>query len=271
MYKFAVLPYVNTIPLVHFIPQLCPDVKLIYHTPRNTISELINGNVDAAIIPVVDYFNTPGLEMVKGLGICADGNVESVLLQCRIQLKDVRSIKLDQASKASNLLSKVLVKNHFHIDHVVSFDEDIENADAEVMIGDRALRAEPAFESHDLAGKWQVMTGLPFVFAVWAYRTGHPDNMRLTQILHTAKQAGCNAIGILSKIYTLKLGISEQQCYHYLTDCIYYDIGPTEQAGMQLFRQLSMDLTSDYKRHIKTINIQNLKDTMNVKAQRQFA
>ncbi len=271
MYKFAVLPYANAAPLAHCIPQVVPRAKLIYRIPRDTVLELINGNVDAAIIPVVDYFNTPGLEMVKGLGICADGNVESVLLQCRNQLKDVRMINLDSASRTSNLLLKVLVKKHFHIGHNIRFGEEIENADACVMIGDCALYAKPAFESYDLAGQWKAMTHLPFVFAVWAYRAGRRDSRKLSQILHAAKQAGCNDIGDLSKLMAQRLGIAEQRSYHYLTKCIYYDIGPTEQAGMELFRQLSMDFTNQPSQSLKLINTKCLRNKLNVQVQKQIA
>jgi len=89
MYKFAVLPYVNAAPLVHFLPDMCPGAKLIYLTPRKTLSELTAGRVDAAIVPVVDYLDTPELDMIENLGICADGKVESVLLQCQCPLDEV--------------------------------------------------------------------------------------------------------------------------------------------------------------------------------------
>lgn len=271
MYKFAVLPYANAAPLAHYIPQVHPGAKLMYRRPSDTVLELINGTVDAAIIPVVDYFNTPGLEMVKGLGICADGNVKSVLLQCRNLLKDVRTIKLDPASRTSNLLLKVLVKKHFHIGHDIKFGEEFENADAKVMIGDRALCTKPLFETYDLAGQWKAMTHLPFVFAVWAYRAGRRDSRKLSQILHAAKQAGCNDIGDLSKLMAKRLRIAEQRCYHYLTKCIYYDVGSSEQAGMELFRQLSMDFTNQPSQSLKFINTKCLRNKLNVQVQKQIA
>jgi chorismate dehydratase len=270
MYKFSVLPYANAAPLAYFIPRVYPRANLICRRPCDAVLELVSGKVDAAIIPVVDYFNTPGLEMVKGLGICSDGNVESVLLQCRNQLKDARTIKLDPASRTSNLLLKVLTKKHLLAGYDVMMDEDIENPDAEVVIGDRALCGQPAFESYDLAGQWKSLTGLPFVFAVWAYRSGHPDSQKLIEILHTAKQAGCHEIRHLSRLEAERLEISQQRCYHYLTDCIHYDLDADKLAGMHLFRQLSMEFTNVPNGPIKTIKMQNLKDSMNVQTQRQF-
>ncbi len=52
----------------------------------------------------------------------------------------------------------------------------MQEADAAVLIGDAALRANLhdgprlGLEVHDLGQMWKDWTGLPFVFAVWATR-----------------------------------------------------------------------------------------------------
>jgi len=242
MYKFAVLPYVNAAPLVYFLREVCPGAEVIYRKPREILCELTAGRVDAAIVPVVDYFTTPGLEMVEGLGICADGSVESVLLQCKCPLSEVDTINRDPASKTSNLLVEVLLKNHFRIGHGIRMSSSADNADAHIVIGDRALFAEPVFESYDLAAEWKKMTGLPFVFAVWVHQVGFSQKLNLARILHRAKETGLDAIDRLSKSHADRLGLPEVRCRHYLTTCLHYDIGPQEQAGMQLFREFAEDV-----------------------------
>lgn len=241
MYKFAVLPYVNAAPLVYFLREICPNAQVTYHTPRESLLELATGRVDAAIVPVVDYFTTPGLEMVDGLGICADGKVESVLLQCECPLDEVSAIRYDPASKTSNILAELLLKRHFQIAHDIKIGP-AEDADAFVVIGDRALCANPAFESYDLAAEWNNMTGLPFVFAVWVHRAGFSQKHNLYRILHEAKEAGLEAIDRLAKIHAVRLGLTQARCRHYLTECLYYDLGLQEKAAMQLFRELAGDL-----------------------------
>lgn len=242
MYRFAVLPYANTAPLAHFIPRACAEAELIYRTPRESLRELTACRVDAAIVPIVDFWTIPNLEMVEGPGICCDGNVESVLLQCLLPLQEVRAVNLDSASKTSNLLAKVLLREHFGLPKDVEFDTNVENPDAAVMIGDRALCAERAPEYYDLGGEWKALTGLPFVYAVWAYRAGHPDAHGLSRILNAAKRMGCDALPELSAIHARRLGLTESRCYHYLSSCIHYDVGRNEEAGMNLFRELSKDL-----------------------------
>ena len=256
MYKFGILPYLNAAPLVHFLSEVCPYPELIYCKPREMFSKLADHRVDAAIVPVIDYFDTPGLEMVDGLGICANGNVESVLLQCKCPLEQVRIVNLDQASKTSNMLVELLLKRHFRVRHEINFCIGSPNADACVVIGDHALRAEPALVSYDLAAEWKNMTSLPFVFAVWVHWNDRRDNRILSDILHAAKDMGCKAIAKLAKLYAGKVGITESRCLHYLTSSIKYDIGPAEKSGIKLFRELSGSIK---KMHEQTIKEESLK------------
>jgi chorismate dehydratase len=251
MYKFGVLPYLNAAPLVYFLPEACSYPDLIYCKPREMFSVLASRRVDAAIVPVVDYLDTPGLEMVDGLGICADGNVESVLLQCKCPLEQVKIVNLDPASKTSNLLVKVLLKKHFCVRQEIHFRIGATEADACVVIGDRALRPEPALISYDLAGEWKSMTSLPFVFAVWAYWNDRQDSRRLSYILHAAKDAGCKAIAELAKLYAQRIGLTEAFCRHYLTSCIQYDLGSAEKSSIKLFRELSGSLKKIQKQNIR--------------------
>ncbi len=80
MCRFSVLPYANALPLVHFIPDICPGAELVYRTPRQAVEALLTNRVDAALVPIIDRFQHPDVTMVKDLGICAGGDVTSVLL-----------------------------------------------------------------------------------------------------------------------------------------------------------------------------------------------
>lgn len=267
MYEFAVLPYLNAVPLVHFLPAVCPGAVLRYGNPREMLPKLTSRGLDAAIIPVVDYFSTPGLEKVRGLGICADGEVQSVLLQCRRPLEQVRTISLDPASKTSNQLARLLLRRHFKVRQEIRFCIEAVESDARVVIGDRALLAEHFAETYDLASEWKSMTGLPFVFAVWVYRADHPQKQRLSEILHAAKDAGCEAIPQLSKLYADRVGLPETRCRRYLTSCLHHSVGPKERRSMQLFRELARSLEDV---HIKGIKEEPRKTRGIVRNEREY-
>lgn len=240
-HRFSVLPYGNALPLVHFLSESSPEVELVYCSPRHAVAALLDKRVDAALVPVVDLYAHPELQMVPGLGIAANGDVTSVLLRCHRSLRTVTAISLDPESKTSNILVRVLARDHFRLSEHVRYIRESTDADANVCIGDRALRASPAPESYDLAGEWKTMTGLPFVFAVWAVHQSCRDIESTTRVLQTAKQRGCRSRRELARLCSRRLGLTEDRCYDYLVNRLRYGLGPRELEGMTLFRRLSLD------------------------------
>ena len=64
----------------------------------------------------------------------------------------------------------------------------------------RAQAYVAASNDHDLAAMWKEMTGLPFVFAVWACRAGHPEADALTEIALAARAEGLRRIDELGQL-----------------------------------------------------------------------
>ncbi len=235
-YTFAAVPYVNGAPLADLMEQACPAARVIHAPPAKLTALLLSGQADAAMIPTADFLTTSGLEMIPGLGICADGQVWSVLLKCRVPLADVRTVAADRESRTSNALAAVLLEHHLHLPVQMLAADPYEEADAAVMIGDRALCSQSA-DDVDLAGLWKAMTGLPFVFAVWAHRRDHANPQALSRIARQAKRAGAQAVNELADAHARRLHLSRQRCRDYLATIIYYDLGPREQEAMRLFGQ----------------------------------
>ena len=245
-YVFASVPFANAAPLAHFLEPLHEEVRTVYARPSDLAAEVIGGAVDAALVPVADYFAVGRMAMIHGLGICADGPVESVLLKCSRPIEQVRTVCPDPASKSSNALCRILLEDHLHLHPRFTGPAAGEPADAEVCIGDRALLAPPApCGDYDLAELWKRMTGLPFVFAVWAHRADHPDPVGLRRIAYAAKEAGMAAIDELAAAEADRLALPVERCRTYLTLVIHYDVGPRESAAMGLFGEMLASRASD--------------------------
>ena len=240
-YVFAAPEYANSVPLARYIPAVSPDSRVVLNTPSQLLAPLVNGEVDAALIPVAALFANPTLIALEGTGICAEKKVRSVVLRCNRPLDQVRTVCLDPASRTSNALAQVLLKHHWKRD--IQIVASANDADASVVIGDRALCESPGpGGDHDLATAWNQMTGLPFVFAVWAVRRNHPDRAGLTRVIQAAKQAGIAAISGIVREQAQKLGLSETTCLEYFAECIYYDLGPRERQAMERFRIMLAEL-----------------------------
>jgi len=83
------------------------------------------------------------------------------------------------------------------------------------------------------------LTGLPFVFAMWVHRRGHPQAAALASVAHAALQMGEARLQPLATQVSRQLGVDETACLDYLTTCIYFRVGAREREGMQRFLQMA--------------------------------
>ncbi|MFN3467759.1 MAG: MqnA/MqnD/SBP family protein, partial [Candidatus Brocadiales bacterium] len=140
-------------------------------------------------------------------------------------------------------------------------------ADAVLVIGDNAMkmafgmrnaecgvRSSGAVIPHselrtphslDLGAEWKALTGLPFVYALWATpREELVDDAR--RLLNEAKQRGLAALGEIAWKEANRLGLEPGFCLRYLSENICYELGEGEVNGLRRFYRyaLSMGLAS---------------------------
>jgi chorismate dehydratase len=242
-YTFAAASFLNAAPLAAYLEDIDPRVRVFDGPPSQLMAHVLSGRADAAMVPVFDYFNTPGVKMIDSLCIASSGDVRSVWLKCHRPLEQIRGVTPDPASRSSNALARILLKKHFALDVPMQAAPDGEKPDATVVIGDRALCEPPGeFGNYDLAGIWTEMTSLPFVYAVWVYRADSPKAEELTRIAHAAKTAGMAALDELADRYAPRLTPSRDECLEYISKLLTYEMGPKEIEGMELFRQMLSEL-----------------------------
>src|SRR5207248_10307859 len=156
---------------------------------------------DVALIPVIEYHRGDNYSGGPDIAITTRGPVLSVTLFSRVPWSDIRRVALDEGSRTSAALAQVLLQCRHGIRPEVAplpIDADPESADADavLLIGDRAMRAcLPGFRfGYDLGQEWQDFTGLPFVYAVWAVRPG-ADLRGVDDALRQAKDRGLANVG----------------------------------------------------------------------------
>lgn len=237
-YKFASVAFANAVLWTHRMHEICPEAEISVATPARLTAMLTSGSVDAALIPVVDLFANPELKMVDNIGLSADGNVTSVLLKCCRPLESIRTAACDRNSRTSNILAQILLRHHFHLD-VTMVPDNTDKPDARVVIGDRALCSEVApYGDYDLAGEWKLMTGLPFVFAVWACRKDCTYADKMAQVLQRTLKKGFEHIDEAAELQARRLGIKKEQCRNYIGSVMGYTFGQDELKSMQLLKEM---------------------------------
>ncbi len=174
------------------------DVDLRKDTPDRLNDALVRGDLDIGPISLVEYLrHASDLVLLPDLAVGSDGPVLSVNLVAQRPLPELRRVALGSTSRTSVLLARMwLAEAHgvtpAYFDCPPELTAMLLEADAAVLIGDAALRANydaprHGLDVYDLGTVWRDWTGLPMVFAVWAARRDYAQaNPGLVKDVHAA-------------------------------------------------------------------------------------
>jgi len=236
--------YLNTSPYRYGLRQL-GHTNWINDLPSRLLPRIRSGQVDAAVLPAFDALSNPDLPVLPGSCIASHGAALSVKLFSRIPLRQVAMVALDTSSRTSAALTRVVLAMRDCHPSYSTMAPDLAamltSADAALLIGDPCMRADTTgLVVTDLGEEWLRLTGLPFVFALWAARPG-ADLVGLTQLISEAKQMGLSNIERVAAEECDSVGLTRDQCLTYLRDHMRYDLNKPEQMGLERYRQLCVE------------------------------
>lgn len=214
---------------------------LDFQIPAACADQVAAGAADIGIIPSFEL-TRQDLEVVPGTGIACHGPVRSILLISSRPAAEIRRLAVDSSSRTSVQLARVILDRRFgatpeFIAHPPDLDAMLRIADAALIIGDPALHIDPArlpYHVYDLGKEWVEMTGLPFVFAVWAGRKSviTPDVVKAFQ---ESCRYGRERIEEIVSAESGRREIAPALVREYLTRHIVHEIGARDYEGMDLF------------------------------------
>jgi chorismate dehydratase len=240
--------YLNTKPLVHELADRCPWVELVFDLPSRLADRLACGGLDVALIPSIELLREPGYSIVSDACIGCCGAVLSVKLFSRVPVERLQTLALDEGSRTSVALVRILLKRRFAVEpRITGLPIGMEpaacDADAMLVIGDRAIHGPPGEYAvvWDLGAEWLRWTGLPFVFAMWVARPGVPHTA-LAEALGAARDRGLAALPQIAAAAAAPLGLESDECLIYLRDRLHFQLGPDEVRGLELFYRFAADV-----------------------------
>jgi chorismate dehydratase len=221
--RLGAVQYLNTRPLVHGLSQAGLDLR--FDLPSRLADQLAAGRLDVALIPTVELFRGDGYRVVSDACIACRGPVMSVKLFFRTAVHRVTTLAVDEGSRTSAALARILLAERFGIRPRIET----------LPIGSGTDGG--AFQlAWDLGDEWCRWTGLPFVFAVWAARRG-TFTAGLDRILAAARDAGRANLAAIAAAEAAPHGLTVAQCHSYLADNLHYDLGPRERDAVALFQR----------------------------------
>ncbi len=245
MLKLGCVPYMNALPLTYSLDP--KEVELLHRPPAELLNLLKSGQAEAALLPIVNYFENPDLYLVKNLAIACRGPVKSVGLYfvgaapCGrpiiegkhgdLPLQEIKTIYLDPESRTSHALLKVILQQKYEMNlESLTFTSDLSNPDiqAKLLIGDKTFQEKGP--SLDLGEEWWTWQQKPFVFAAWM--TLKPKTPLLNSLLESRNQGLQNIDKIIAKLPP------DPSLKDYFTKNIHYTMEDPELDGIRRFYEL---------------------------------
>lgn len=213
--------------------------------PSRCAELLAEGAVEAALIPIIEYQRIPDVSLIPDVCVGSKGNVRSVVLVTRTQdLRKVRSVALDESSRTSAALMKIIFLEFLGVEpkwvtSAPNVDRMLKDNDAALIIGDPAMTfARDDLRIVDMSSLWRQYTGLGFVFAVWAVR--NKDLSRVAAIdFAAARDEGLEQIEEILTYYEREIPLARDDLREYLAEDITFHIDEAMKDGMNLYFDLA--------------------------------
>jgi chorismate dehydratase len=240
--RVGIVNFLNSKPLAwgflkgHHADLFAPS----YHPPALVARLLAQGNLEIGLIPSIEVQRIPGLKVLPDLCIAALNEVRSVLMISRCPPPEIRRVALDQNSRTSAALLRILLRERFQLDPEYVHERPdpermLADADAALLIGDPALRVDRSrYLVHDLAAEWFSLTGLPFTFAVWAVRP-EVDLPDLSFYFKSSLRYGLSSLDNLVRESAAELALDSAEVRSYLTENLRFFLRHDEIAGLEEF------------------------------------
>jgi len=241
MLRLAASTYLNSAPLFwSFLRgRKLGTVDFIDAVPARCAQLLSRGEVDAALVPVIEYQRIPDGALVPDVCVGSQNEVLSVVLVSKnTQLESIRTVALDESSRTSATLVKMIFREFIGHEpqwttRSPNLGEMLDRNDAALIIGDPGMTfPRTGLKVWDMATLWRNYTGLGFVFAMWMVR-----EEGINVDFAGARDEGVTRIEEIVDAYKEK--IPQMDLYKYLTENIVYRIDDSMQRGLQLYFDLA--------------------------------
>lgn len=244
--RVALVSYINTRPFTDGLQSVFnPDeIELQLRPPAECAVALREGLCDLALVPSGSLVDFQNIGLMNDHCIGADGEVNSVFVFSQSPITECDRLLLDVHSRTSNGLARILLREYWKHPLPEEMPENrdfsrIQGKSAGVAIGDRAYQMRDQFKYvYDISGIWKDWTGLPFVFAVWAY---HPDRVTPAQLQRVCEglEAGRKGRKESGARWAAEYGYTVVQAEKYLCESISFTMDAAKhEAFARYFAEL---------------------------------
>lgn len=265
--RVACVRYLNTAPLVEGLAKL-EGCQLIPAVPSHIAGLVTRGEADVGLISIVDAVTAePELALLPAGMIGCDGPTLTVRLFSSVPLNAITSIHADTDSHTSAILAQVVLHARHGIrPQMIDFDARERVARGQVaavpapalehswpttilLIGDKVVTDAPSADRYphqlDLGQAWKELTGLPFVYAMWACRRDRAETdviRRAAELLDRQLRRNRARMDWIVQTRAPEHRWPIDLAAQYLGSYLRYSVGPRERQAVARFLQAAAEL-----------------------------
>jgi chorismate dehydratase len=248
--RVAASSYLNSAPLIWSFLQGPHEgsVDFVEAVPARCGQLLAQSTVEVALVPVIEYQRIAGGSLVPNVCVGSRKEVLSVVLVSKNKrLEDIRTVALDESSRTSATLVKIIFREFLEREpewttREPNLEAMLEQNDAALIIGDPGMTfPRQGLNVWDMAGLWRQHTGLGFIFAMWMVRG---DAIGATERARSVDFAGARDEGVahieeIVRSYQDKIPMRIQELRNYLTENIVFNVDESMERGLRLYFELA--------------------------------
>ena len=247
-HRLGALPFLAARPLLTDLDSR-PDVHIARALPTELLEQLADGGRHAAMLGLAELQRCPGSPKVLSAGCLAvSGTTFFARVFSAVEPQDLRVVQAGPASQTAAILAQVLWTMEFQQPlrvvpcnrRVAALTDDTVGA---VVAGDSVVTDPPlGFDYHiDLVAMWRRLTGLPFVFAIWA-TTELADCDALNGLLSEARRLGQGRLEDIADRFADAHGWPDDLARHELIEHLDYEMTVDHIESMTEFAHLAAEV-----------------------------
>ncbi len=243
--------YLASRPLVFgLMRNASAEVDLLYDEPGRLASRLERGNLDAALIPSIEFLRGVGDHYIQGHGLIASLNTRSLMLVTDRDLPRLERVAVNENSRTSlAALRIVLDKLHQTTPDFCVFKGDpdkwCESYDGVLLTGDSGFdywlaHGDNDGNGHDIGEMWAALFPQPLVVLLWAFNDKKLAD-RLQELLVSSRDFGIQNLSLLSDGVARTSPHEGTVLYDYFATSWRYHLGGEEEEGLKVLEQYAFE------------------------------
>ncbi len=245
--RIACVSYLNTIPMIAGL-DAAQGVTLIRAVPSKIAGLIASGDADLGLASVIDLARAPLTAVARAGMIGSRGRTMTVRLLSRVEPAAITRLHADTDSHTSTALASVILDHEFgvrpeivdyHARELLAGDDLPESV---LIIGDKVVTAAFTTDQYphqiDLGEAWARMTGLPFVYALWACASDRADDKRVmlaADLLERQRKRNTMRADTIIAPEAHARGWPGDTARSYVGDLLHYEVGEPERSAVSAF------------------------------------